>query len=30
MRAEAKNFKYLMNGNISPENMGMDMVVLKV
>ena len=26
--AEAKNFKYLvLNGNISPENMGMDMMV---
>ena len=30
-RAEAKKFKYLvLNGNISPENMGMDMMVLKV
>ena len=30
-RAEAKTFKYLvLNGNISPENMGMDMMVLKV
>ena len=29
--AEAKNFKYLvLNGNISPENMDMDMMVLKV
>ena len=30
--AEAKTFKYLvLNGNISPENMGMmDMMVLKV
>ena len=32
-RAEAKNFKYLvLNGNISPENMDMDMdiMILKV
>ena len=30
-RAEAKNFKYLArNVNISPENLGMDMMVLKV
>ena len=30
-RAKAKNFKYLvLNVNISPENMGMDMMVLKV
>ena len=30
-RAEAKTFKYLiLNGNKSPENMGMDMMVLKV
>ena len=29
--AETKTFKYLvLNGNISPENMGMDMMVLKV
>ena len=30
-RAKAKNFKCLiLNGNISPENMDMDMMVLKV
>ena len=30
-RAEAKNFKYLvLNGNISPENMDMDIMILKV
>ena len=30
-RAEVKNFKYLLlNENISPENMGMDIMVLKV
>ena len=29
--AEAKIFKYLaLNGNISPENIGMDMMVFKV
>ena len=31
IRTEAKNFKYLvLNGDISPENVGMDMMVLKV
>ena len=30
-RVEAKNFKYLvLNVSISPENMGMGMMVLKV
>ena len=29
--SEAKNLKYLiLNGNIPPENMGMDIMVLKV
>ena len=29
-RAEAKTFKYLvLNGNLSPENMGMDLTVFK-
>ena len=30
-RAEAKNFQYIiLNGYILPENMGMDMMILKV
>ena len=30
-KAEAKNFKYLvLNGNISLENMDMDIMILKV